>query len=61
MVRLESGWLTLVGRVLSPDGARKLEFTARAEAADTERLGRQVADALLAEGAAGLIELSRQA
>jgi len=59
--RLEGGWLTLIGRVLSPDGARKLEFTARAKAADAERLGRQVADELLAQGAAGLIELSRQA
>ena len=59
--RLENGRLTLVGRVLSPDGARKLEHTAGAEATDAEKLGRQVADVLLAQGAAGLIELSRRA
>ena len=59
--RPENDSLTLIGRVLSPDGVRKLEFTARAATADAERLGRQVADELLAQGAAGLIELSRQA
>jgi hydroxymethylbilane synthase len=52
--------LTLVGRVLSPDGSRKLEATASAAPQEAEALGRRVAEALLAQGAAELIDAARQ-
>jgi hydroxymethylbilane synthase len=66
--RWESGRLTLAGVVLSIDGAQRLaaELVAGAtHAADprvslAEDLGRQVADALLAQGAASLIDEARQ-
>jgi hydroxymethylbilane synthase len=57
--RLCEGDLVLTGRVLSPDGARKLESTQKS-ATEPEALGRQVADALLAQGAAELIEAARR-
>jgi hydroxymethylbilane synthase len=57
--RIEEGQLRLTGRVLSPDGSRRLEVAEGASVADAEALGRRVADALLAQGAAGLIEQSR--
>jgi hydroxymethylbilane synthase len=57
--RLEPPALVLTGRVLSADGTRKIEATLTAAAAQAAALGRRVADALLAQGAAELIEASR--
>jgi hydroxymethylbilane synthase len=57
--RPESGALVLTGRVLSADGARKLEAMLSAAAGDAAALGRQVADALLAQGAAALVGATR--
>ncbi len=51
--------LVLTGRVLSADGARKIESTAGAAASEAAALGRRVADALVAQGAAELIEAAR--
>jgi hydroxymethylbilane synthase len=51
--------LVLTGRVLSADGTRKIEATLAAAAAEAAALGRRVADALLAQGAAELIEAAR--
>jgi hydroxymethylbilane synthase len=53
--RMENDRLILTGRVISHDGARLLEATLAADVADAASLGRQVAEALLAEGAAGFI------
>jgi hydroxymethylbilane synthase len=58
--RIENQALTLAGRVLSPDGARRLEAAHTAPAGQAETLGRQVAEALLAQGAAELIAAARQ-
>ena len=52
--------LTLTGRVLSPDGVQKIEATRSAPLAEAEQLGLRVADDLLAQGAAALIESARQ-
>lgn len=52
--------LTLVGRVFSPDGSRKLEATESAAPQEAEQLGQRVADLLLAQGAAELIDEARQ-
>ena len=57
--RREQDTLVLTGRVLSADGARKIEATLAAAAAEAAVLGRRVADALLAQGAAALIEAAR--
>jgi hydroxymethylbilane synthase len=57
--RMESDRLTLTGRVISHDGARLLETMLAADVADAAVLGRQVAEALLGEGAAGLICAAR--
>ena len=43
--------LTLVGRVLHPDGSEKLETQQSGDIAEAEPLGRRVADMLLAQGA----------
>jgi hydroxymethylbilane synthase len=56
--RLEAGQLTLSGVVLGADGVRRL--AAEARGLEPEILGRQVADALLAQGAADLIAASRR-
>jgi len=58
--RTEGGRLVLTGRVLSPDGAQRLEVSRHAGASDAPELGRLVAQALLAQGAAELIRASRQ-
>ena len=58
--RLEDGALVLTGRVLHPMGTSKLETTGTAEVAQPERLGRQVAEELIAQGAAELIRASRE-
>jgi hydroxymethylbilane synthase len=57
--RMESGRLTLTGRVLSPDGQRKLEAADDADLHDAVNLGNRVADKLLQQGAAELINLAR--
>ena len=45
--RMENGRLTLTGRVLSPDGRRKIETTLAADSPDPSDLGRRVAEELL--------------
>jgi hydroxymethylbilane synthase len=57
--RIEDGRLQLAAVVLSPDGARRLAASDTAPPADALQLGRRVADALLAQGAAELIAASR--
>ncbi len=57
--RIESYVLTLSGRVLSADGRKCLDVTLGREPALAVDLGRIVAEMLLNEGAAGLIEASR--
>ena len=59
--RVAGKQLVLTGRVLSPDGAEKLEATRSAVAAtDAAALGRRVADDLLAQGAGDLVQASRR-
>jgi hydroxymethylbilane synthase len=57
--RIEDGELRLTGRVLSPSGVRKLEASLAGRLPEAEQLGRRVAEMLLAQGAATLIEQSR--
>ena len=57
--RIQDDRLTLTGRVIGPDGAAKLEATRTADEGQPAQLGREVADELLAQGAAGLIQASR--
>jgi hydroxymethylbilane synthase len=57
--RLDQGALVLTGRVLSTDGAGKIEATLSAAAGEAISLGSQVADSLLAQGAAALIDAAR--
>ena len=59
--RIEADRLTLVGRVLSRDGARRIEAADAAPVAEAAALGRHVADALLAQGAGELIRAARLA
>lgn len=58
--RLEGGQLVLTGRVLSPDGSRRIEATESADPQQPEALGRLVASILLARGAGELIAAARQ-
>ncbi len=53
--RIEGDRLTLVGRVLSRDGARRIEAADSAAVGEAVALGRHVADALLTQGAGELI------
>jgi hydroxymethylbilane synthase len=57
--RMENDRLILTGRVISHDGARLLEATLAADVANAAALGRQIAEALLAQGAAELICAAR--
>ena len=57
--RIENDRLKLTGRVLERQGRQKLETTLDANPADPTDLGRQVAEKLLSQGAAALIEESR--
>ena len=57
--RVENGRLALTGRVLSPDGRRILEAVGEADLQDSVDLGRRVAEELLRQGAAELINLAR--
>jgi len=58
--RVTDGSLLLTGRVLSPDGSRKIETTQSADPQQSVALGRRVADILLSHGAAELIAAARQ-
>jgi len=49
--QVEGNRLTLVGRVLHPDGSEKLETQQSGDIAEAEPLGRRVAEMLLAQGA----------
>ena len=57
--RSAQGMLTLAAGVFSPDGRRLLREEATGPAADPSGLGRRVAEALLARGAAELIREAR--
>lgn len=59
--RVEDGALVLVGRVLAPDGSERIEVELAGRADTAEDLGRQVAQQLLARGAARLLAASRAA
>jgi hydroxymethylbilane synthase len=56
----QNGILRLVAAVLSPDGSQRLSASEAASADDADRLGQQVAQTLLAQGAAELIAASRK-
>jgi hydroxymethylbilane synthase len=58
--RLDRDQLTLTGRVLRADGVEMIEATATASPAEAEQLGLRVADELLSQGAAALIDSARQ-
>jgi len=58
--RLEDQRLTLSGRVLSPDGRAMIETTLVGDANAADQLGRRVAEALIAQGAAELIRSARE-
>jgi hydroxymethylbilane synthase len=58
---VEEGRLTLIGRVLSQDGVRRLEARQTAPSSQAEPLGLEVAEALLAQGADELVRASRGA
>ena len=57
--RMEGGRLLLAGRVLSRDGARRLEAESAGDPDGAAALGREVAARLIDQGAEGLIESSR--
>jgi hydroxymethylbilane synthase len=57
--RMENGQLALDGVVLSADGQQRIAASQSASPEDAEVLGIQVAEALLAQGAAALIAGSR--
>jgi hydroxymethylbilane synthase len=59
--RVEGDVLTLTGRVLSPDGSRKIEAELTGDPADPTELGRQVAEALKTQGAEAMVRGARQA
>jgi hydroxymethylbilane synthase len=58
--RIEGDRLRLAGRVLAVDGTRMVEADEAAPADDAVQLGRRVAEALLAQGAAELIATARE-
>jgi hydroxymethylbilane synthase len=58
--RGDADLLTLTARVLSGDGAERLEATLSGPASLPEQLGVQVADALIGQGAVRLIEACRK-
>ncbi len=59
--RPEDAALVLTGRVLSPDGTQKVESTLAGQMDDPARLGRRVAERLVAQGADVLIRRARDA
>lgn len=58
--RIEAGRLVLSGRVLQCDGSTKLDATLDGDPARAVELGGRVAQALLEQGAAALIQSARQ-
>jgi hydroxymethylbilane synthase len=58
--QVEGDRLQLTARVLSADGARKIEAERTAAPAEAVELGRRVAEDLLAQGAAALIAAARK-
>jgi len=56
----EGDQLTLTGRVIGHGGSRQVEATKTAPLSKAELLGRQVAEALLAQGAGALIHAARE-
>jgi hydroxymethylbilane synthase len=58
--RADDDSLKLTGRVLSPDGRQKIEVTQAGPPDQPLQLGRQVAEALIAQGAPELIRLARE-
>ncbi|WP_347243036.1 hydroxymethylbilane synthase [Thermogutta sp.] len=57
--RLVQGQLILTARVLSPDGAEKLEVTCSGELSHPKRLGEKVGKLLKAQGADRLVSMAR--
>jgi hydroxymethylbilane synthase len=57
--RPEGGALVLTGRVLSADGAQRIEVSLQADLAQPAQLGQRVADELISQGATALIEAAR--
>ena len=57
--RAEGRGLTLSGRVLSSDGSEKIETTLSGDPHAADQLGRRVAQALIVQGAAELIQAAR--
>lgn len=57
--KVHAGQLELEGVVLSGNGAQRLFAGAKGPADDAEQIGRQVAEQLLSQGAAGLIAAAR--
>jgi hydroxymethylbilane synthase len=58
--RVEADRLTLIGRVLSRDGVQRIDAAETFPVAEALDLGRHVAEMLLAQGAAQLIDAARQ-
>ena len=50
LAHVRGGEATLLTRLLSPDGSRRIEVQRAAPAEDAEALGREVGEALLARG-----------
>jgi len=57
--RLEDGRLTLTGRVLHPDGSKRVDATLNGDPVQAVRLGCRVAEALITQGADALIRAAR--
>ncbi len=53
--------LTLTGRVLQPDGSKKIEAELTGDPTDPAELGRRVAEALKAQGAEAMVRAAREA
>jgi len=58
--RAEGDRLALTGRVLHPNGTRKIEATLDGPLDDAPQLGHRIAEALTAQGAAELIRAARE-
>jgi hydroxymethylbilane synthase len=58
--QIADGRLLLTGRVLSFDGAQRLEASLDGSSIDPEPLGRQVAELLVGQGAKELIDAARK-
>jgi len=59
LARVEGRTLTLIGRVIHPRGSMQIEATNSSAPEDAIQLGRRVAEALMAQGAADLIRTAR--